>query len=164
MELDNKAEQTAINILHCEIEKLKKAYMAGYDEARKIYCSNLINIDGVKFYDLDLPSGILWSEPIYKSPFEPLSIPYMQTKDLSVPTLEQYAELWDVCFHSLVQRKCVFTNRYGKTYEIPSSGYYWLKNDTPKTDYDYMCFSPKTSNPESCYMGLNRYIILTKKN
>ena len=42
---------------------LKAAYLKGYEQGElKVACS--ISIEGIKYYDLGLPSGTLWSKPL----------------------------------------------------------------------------------------------------
>ena len=44
-------------------ELLKAAYLKGYEQGElKVACS--ISIEGIKYYDLGLPSGTLWSKPL----------------------------------------------------------------------------------------------------
>lgn len=44
-------------------EVLKAAYLKGYEQGElKVACS--ISIEGIKYYDLGLPSGTLWSKPL----------------------------------------------------------------------------------------------------
>lgn len=44
-------------------ELLKAAYLKGYEQGElKVACS--ISTEGIKYYDLGLPSGTLWSKPL----------------------------------------------------------------------------------------------------
>ena len=73
---------------------LSKAYQDGYkqgvsDSTHKIY------IDKVEYFDLGLPSGTMWSFPLYYCEYgwRLRLLPFEQVKDMNLPTQEQWEEL-----------------------------------------------------------------------
>lgn len=80
-------------------EMLKDAFLKGYEQgALQTACS--ISIEGVKYYDLGLPSGTLWSAPIVNKNNEDYYylIPYHEAcKYNGLPTEEQWYELKRFC-------------------------------------------------------------------
>lgn len=87
------------NIEH-EIKKMiLDAYKKGYGDG--CMRGREITLDGVKFYDLGLPSGTLWSAPIRTKPGTNCKTyemaPYRHVCDLSLPSKEDLKELIDNC-------------------------------------------------------------------
>lgn len=75
-DIEHKAESYAISALEPQIDRIKKAYLAGFEEAKMIYGPSKIDIDGVTFYDLNLPSGTLWAR--YKASYRKSSTRTLQ--------------------------------------------------------------------------------------
>ena len=96
MTLEEKANEYALNALESEIDKVKNAYIDGYNVARNELLHESIDIDGVTYHDMSLPSGTLWSEIIKYSKDGSnyiLEKPYNLVKEFSIPTKEDWEEL-----------------------------------------------------------------------
>ena len=78
---------------------ISNAYIEGYSEGLKHVREIMIN--RVKFYDLGLPSGTLWSKPICtEHPYTYVTYKlsnYSDVCDLPIPTLEDLQELFQNC-------------------------------------------------------------------
>lgn len=78
---------------------ISHAYLKGYHDGLKK--SREIYIDGIRYFDLGLPSGTLWSEPVHvKHNFTYVTYDranYMNVCDLNIPTLEDFKELQQYC-------------------------------------------------------------------
>lgn len=88
-------EELAANYAASKMEEinalLQEAYLKGYEQG-ELKVASTINVDGIKYYDLGLPSGTLWSEPLcvqngYRF------LPYLEAEKLNIPTKEQFREL-----------------------------------------------------------------------
>ena len=94
-DLANKYAETKIGELKAMIEG---AYLKGYEQA-VLDLNKSINIDGVEYVDMGLPSGTLWS----KHPVDYIDngechlekFSYSDALRFSIPTLEQAKELID---------------------------------------------------------------------
>lgn len=79
-------------------EMLKDAFLKGYEQgALQTACS--ISIEGVKYYDLGLPSGTLWSEPLTDDKGKNYYI-FSRGDALKyegLATLEQWDEMESIC-------------------------------------------------------------------
>lgn len=78
---------------------LKDAYLKGYDQGRMDF-NRTLKIDGVKYIDLGLPSGTLWSRtPLqYEHYGYHLSLfSYNEASNMQIPTLEQWDEVYKYC-------------------------------------------------------------------
>lgn len=119
-------------------ELLKAAYLKGYEQGElKVACS--ISIEGVKYYDLGLPSGTLWSAPLHYT----WSYEYQKfsQNDASrfdgLPTEAQWEELNEICrIHSCNiigrsgERISIFTGRDSSGEYVPEGyNYFWLKSE-----------------------------------
>lgn len=85
-----------------EIGKMiKEAYLKGYEHGQ-LDSGNPINIDGVQYVDLGLPSGTLWSKTyLYYCDYgyRQNRLSFLEAQNLPIPTKEQWEE---------VQKYCVF--------------------------------------------------------
>lgn len=76
-------------------ELLKAAYLKGYEQGElKVACS--ISIEGVKYYDLGLPSGTLWSAPLGSKDYR-LFLHNDASRFDGLPTEAQWEELKEGC-------------------------------------------------------------------
>lgn len=74
-------------------QAIKEAYLKGY-ELGELHTASTINVDGVKYHDLGLPSGTLWSEPLDRPLFSGYRFfTYIEAVKLNIPTVEQFEEL-----------------------------------------------------------------------
>lgn len=97
-------EHLAMEFYENHIDEIKelilKAYSEGYSQGLKKLSD--IKADGVRFHDLGLPSGTLWSEPIHKSPpgcyyYNYILETYNNVCEFSLPSLEDFQELLQHC-------------------------------------------------------------------
>ena len=91
-----------------EIKNLiKEAYLKGYEQGC-LESTHSINYYGVEYVDLGLPSGTLWSKTSlqYESyGYKQKLFSYEETKNLQIPTVEQWEELCKYCHffgHSII--------------------------------------------------------------
>lgn len=79
-------------------ELLSQAYQAGYKRGVSD-SAHVVNIDGVEYYDINLPSGTLWSYPVQYWDYNLClrCATYDEVKDLPLPTKEQWEELSRHC-------------------------------------------------------------------
>ena len=105
-------------------QTIENAYLDGYKAACEEMKSsisesnqpNSINIDGVRFVDMGLPSGTLWSDgPLKKdsSIFRYEEFIFNDAVKYSIPTVEQWDEL---------SRRCVFRKENGNLVILASNG------------------------------------------
>ena len=84
---------------------VKKVYMDGFNNG--YYHSCELSIKNVKFYDLGLPSGTLWSNPVkVNHPYTYITYDlksYNSIRDLGLPSMEDFQELLDNCFVATAQ-------------------------------------------------------------
>lgn len=80
-------------------ELIKEAYLKGYEQGC-LDSTGIFSVDGVKYVDLGLPSGTLWS----KTPIEYCNYGYKQrllsyheALKLEIPTVEQWEEVCQFC-------------------------------------------------------------------
>ena len=87
------AEQNAEDVK----EMLRRAFLKGYNQVA-LQTAHSISIDGVEYYDMGLPSGTLWSEPLEKEKGRYEMMPYIEaSKYDGLPTIEQWEELKNTC-------------------------------------------------------------------
>lgn len=114
-------------------ELILAAYKEGYTEGYKhgFKNSQQIIIDGVNYIDLGLPSGTLWSMPIRQVPpgckyFDYVKRPYTEVSELSLPTLEDFEELYHHCmpsFQDNISKTVQFTALNGQRIAIDTKNY-----------------------------------------
>lgn len=89
--IEELANRCAINVLSEQIDKVKQAYIAGYNEAKGIVVE-----DNVTYIDLGLQSGTLWATKFIgatEGKPEGCRMVYEDAKSFSLPTEEQFLEL-----------------------------------------------------------------------
>ena len=90
------AEQFAQQKVEELISLMKEAYLEGYNQA--LFNTNKsINIDGVEYVDMGLPSGTLWSKQPLFDRGDYKQVDYSEAQDLPIPTKEQWIELYKHC-------------------------------------------------------------------
>ena len=117
---------------------IEQAYTDGYNDGlRHLELERLEAMkEGVVYVDLRLPSGTLWSSSYVKDEKGLIRrIPFMEASQLSIPTVEDYRELFNECkikFFSLSNKHGVeFTGRNGKSIFIEytnNEGGDWSRN------------------------------------
>lgn len=164
MDIENKAQEYALNVLDECINKVKQAYIDGYN-AGKAECSPTpknITEDGVTYIDLGLPSGTMWS-PLKGTNGRYIAIPYNQVKDLELPTLDDYAELLKYTKHGCNNRgDYEYLSVDGVKYIIPACISFWLKDK----DSDTMVKFVNTKlhpHVRSGFIGESKCYVLVKR-
>lgn len=74
------------------------AYKAGFSAAMLECGAKKIDVDGVTYYDLGLPSGTLWSAPLRDQKRLPVRLCHVEAKHLNLPTPDQCRELSGKCW------------------------------------------------------------------
>lgn len=107
---------------------VSKAYIEGYNQGLKK--AREINIDGIRYYDLGLPSGTLWSAPIrvkHPNNYAYDRDNYCNVSNLELPTVEDFDELRKYCMVSInpanVEQSVVITGPSGERIEIGTKDY-----------------------------------------
>lgn len=166
MDIENKAQEYALNVLEECINKVKQAYIDGYN-AGKAECSPLpknITEDEVEYIDLSLPSGTLWSKPLrdedgrncFYSPFN-------KVKDLDLPTQADYAELIKYTKYGLNNEgDYEYLSVDGVRYIIPSYITFWLKDKDSETMAKHVN-TRMHPHVASAFIGESKCVILVKR-
>lgn len=155
-------------------ELLKAAYLKGYEQSQ-LKVASCISIKGVKYYDLGLPSGTLWSEPLRTDSY------YKEYKQFSyndasrfdgLPTEAQWEELKEICrIHSYDiigrsgERISIWTeNGYRGEYVPEGCNYFWLKPEMDeKGEAKAGRFNADGLSVVSHFAGYKLPVMLTKK-
>lgn len=154
MELEEKAKEYALKALEGEIDKLKNAYIDGYNAAKNELLHEPVDIDGVTYHDMSLPSGTLWSERI------PLMEPYNKVKGLSIPTEEDWAELEKNTKQSYCRGVYRYLSKDGEELKLPNWSY-WSQSDVNDKNEALV---RKNAAFERRFIGESLSIVLIKKN
>lgn len=82
---------------NAELESIiKEAYLKGYEQA--LFDTNkVINIDGIEYVDMGLPSGTLWSKHPLWDKGEYIRVNYLEAQNLPIPTKDQWEEIYNKC-------------------------------------------------------------------
>lgn len=175
------AEGKALSALNAAIEQ---AYIDGYNDGLKHLENEKLEAikEGVEYVDLDLPSGTLWSSSCLNDGENTRKLPYVEASKLSIPTEEQYEELFTNCEMDLEMRGLEtigikFTGRNGKFITIqkkpkkpidPPVYCFWLKDDSESKEKSCAKMSIingyKAHYTEKVFMGNNLPVMLVKRN
>ncbi len=101
---------------------LQEAYLKGYEQGG-LKVASTINVDGVKYYDLGLPSGTLWSSPLCDQNGYRF-LPYLEAEKLNIPTTNQFVELRQFTRPTVRQIDGCFVEVVGLTERLPV----WVQN------------------------------------
>ena len=179
------AEGKALSALNAAIEQ---AYRDGYNDGLKhLELERLEAIkEGVEYVDLNLKSGTLWSSRYVKDEIGNIRrIPFMEASQLSIPTEEDYRELFKECKISFVSQNnyhgVVFTGINGESIFIEYTnndggdwkcgGYeifrFWLNEKGEKDNEKKAAAIRKTDKGSSLelydkFMGLRLPVMLVK--
>lgn len=108
---------------------ITKVYSDGFESGFKR--SLEINLNGIKFYDLGLPSGTLWSSPVtVNHDFSYVTYDlqcYDTVRDLDIPSLADFQELLDNCsvlaYSQIVSKDVVIIGPNGNRINIGTKDY-----------------------------------------
>lgn len=116
-------------------EVVARAYMDGFRDGYKTREEEIpVNLrdNKTEYVDLGLPSGTLWSTDYEKEGGEIIYLPYVLADNLSIPTEEQWNELFNICkwttggdnpfSNTITYFCCIGPN--GKSIRFTLSGYY----------------------------------------
>lgn len=163
MSIEEKAHEYALKAMEEQIAKVKQAYIDGYNDAKAEFSHEpVIDENGIKWYDLDLPSGNLWSEPLRNTDGTIQSIVYNHAKLLNIPTEEDVIELKSCTQkYALHGGITLFESENGKKYEILNSCTYWLKEE--KDRMYARVFGGINFNFSDSFKGETKQIVLIKR-
>jgi hypothetical protein len=160
MTLEEKANEYALNALESEIDKVKNAYIDGYNAARNELLHEPVDIDGVTYHDMSLPSGTWWSEVIGNEVSIPIKLPYNQVKDLNLPTEEDWKELFDNTKYDTQQHQKTYLSIDGKRIGFHINDRIWCKSDVNDKNEALVYINNAFSNH---FIGESAAIVLVKK-
>ena len=162
MTLEEKANEYALNALESEIDKVKNAYIDGYNVARNELLHESIDIDGVTYHDMSLPSGTLWSEIIKYSKDGSnyfLEKPYNLVKEFSIPTKEDWEELEQNTRQTDFRDCFQYLSKDGVKLNL-AHFYYWCKSDV-NDENEALVY--KNGTFKNKFTGESAAIVLVKK-
>ena len=160
MSLEEKAKEYALKALESEIEKVQKAYIDGYNAAKAD--EPFIDENGIKWYDMDLPSGNLWSEPLKDKEGNFVELVYNEAAKYDIPTKEDKIELNKMTIKTNCDGGYQYKSINAKTYHIPHGRYFWQKSDSYNDKKDALAFSSKLDNV-IYFKGVKKCVILIKR-
>ena len=117
------------------------AYIKGYNaacEEMNNQKNKLIEINGVEFIDLGLPSGTLWSTRLLN--YGHTLLTYEESQQYSIPTPDQWEELKDACVFQSVSDGIDILSKNGDVIHLRATEAYedgeryvsfWLLNSNP---------------------------------
>lgn len=85
-------------------QAIKEAYLKGYEQG-ELQTTSTINMDGVEYVDLGLPSGTLWSKHPIGDSLSYRLLPYREASNLNIPTKDQFEELIKKCEFAYTQER-----------------------------------------------------------
>lgn len=176
------AEGKALSALNAAIEQ---AYIDGYNDGLKHLENEKLEAmkEGVEYVDLGLPSGTLWSSVCVKTGSGEIQrLSYLEATKLSIPTKEQYNELFCNCFHNYYYNQSsnpkgyVFTGINGNTIKVDfvvinqistfEGLYFWLKDDEDSNERFSAHYKIETNKAtpifKKVFMGLKLPVMLVK--
>jgi hypothetical protein len=129
---------------------ITKAYIDGYNHGLKK--AREIDIDGLKYYDLGLPSGTLWSNPIcVKHQYTYVTydrVSYLDVSDLQLPSVKDVDELIQNCMVTMdslnIANDVVITGPNGVAISIGTKDY----RNNPSNPNSILCRRQGQEVPE----------------
>lgn len=101
MDIKEKAQEYAQNKMQQVLnDAVAEAYMEGYKQGYEDCQAEIpqeVTTGDVEYVDLGLPSGTLWAKDYVKEDGEILYLPYKEAVKMSLPTKEQFDELYNIC-------------------------------------------------------------------
>ena len=168
MSLEEKAKEYALKALESEIEKVQKAYIDGYNAAKAEYNHEpIIDENGIKWYDMDLPSGNLWSEPLKDEEENWLELTFNEAAKYDLPTEEDRTEFYKMTKSTNCNGGYQYKSINAKTYQLPNDGnkhrYFWLKSDPSYNEIKALAFSSDMTTVMKLFKGDRHCVVLIKR-
>lgn len=152
-------------------EAIKEAYLKGYEQGEQQTASS-IEVDGVEYVDLGLPSGTLWSRTqLAAANGGSEKLPYTEAIKLNIPNVEQLEELLanteriinrirGISGEELVY-KC---DKYEDLGEYMNRGKnrYWLKDEVDTLNANVFSIGPDYRKVEKRFKGYKYPVFLVK--
>lgn len=162
MDLNEKAKEYAEKVLKMQINRISQAYIDGYNDALQEVLHLPVEEDGIKYYDMSLPSGTMWSAYI-KDEKGFIETTYNRVKDLSIPTLEDVAELkkYTKGQKSPFDEDITYLSEDGEMLHFTEYKSFWIKKEDAESQDAYAA-----DNDLSCYpifKGFSKRLILVKR-
>lgn len=175
------AEGKALSAIEAAIEQ---AYFDGYNDGLNHHENEKLEAikEGVEYVDLDLPSGTLWSSTCINDGNNYRLLPYIEAAKLSIPTKEQFEELYSNCkrrnlYEEVSVVGCILIAKTGKVITIPyvkvndiSPSFrklcFWLRDDSDSEEKDSAaednCNRVQPFFTKKYYMGYKLPLMLVK--
>lgn len=175
------AEGRALSAIEAAIEQ---AYFDGYNDGLNHHENEKLEAikEGVEYVDLDLPSGTLWSSTCIKDGNKHRLLPYIEAAKLSIPTKEQFEELYSKCkWRDVYEGEnvvgCSLIAKTGKEITIPyvklnetfpfnQKLYFWLRDYSESEEKDSAaidsCNRVQPFITKKYFMGYKLPIMLVK--
>ena len=142
---------------------IEQAYEAGYNDGMRHRENQLLESmeEDVEFKDLALPSGILWSSTyiIDKNFKTEKRLPYSEASKLSLPTKEQFEELFSNCaidvFLEAKRRGIRFTGINGQQIELSYVDINKLNELLERNEYIAFWLKDDEEKPEKAIAHVN---------
>ncbi len=161
MTLEEKAKEYALKALESEIDKVQKAYIEGYNAAKAEYNHEpIIDENGIKWHDMELPSGNLWSEPLTDKQNNLLEFTYNEAKEYDLPTPEDLAELKANTKNGKKYDHYSYLSINGNRLMYYCGSIYWCKKE-PIKNYGYVICNGNEIGEG--FIGERHYVILVKR-
>lgn len=178
MDISEKAKEYAKDkALEAITSAIEKAYADGYNEGLQQQDNQKLEDaqTGVTYVDLGLTSGTLWASDYIEK-----RLTYLEASKLSIPTFEQYEELYNECLVESCPKGIKFTGRNGHYIVIDyinvqqvakskqATFYFWLE-DGEEGNERYCACSPYEgsllTNPwkYKLFMGIKLSVLLVHK-
>lgn len=162
MTKEEKAKEYALNACKEEISKLEQAYLDGYNDALQEQNRLHVEEDGVKYYDMSLPSGTMWSEYL-RDCKGLIELPYNQVKDLDIPTYEEFLELKEYTrdFFDKNVNCSTHVSVDGIELNLLKNKFFWVKTDDSNSQEAKIVSS--AFQETKSFKGASRCVILVKR-
>lgn len=176
MEKEEFAQHFAENAAAKVEELLKEAYIKGYEQGL-VDAGTPLNIDGVTYVDMGLPSGTMWSKYSLEYcdyGYKQRKLSYLEAIKLPIPTVEQWQEL---CQYCRFEKQLIIGLSGGRIgYDYAPAGYrihslgegckenrnmFWLKSDVDSDNHASAMIYDFETDDEECHIfkGTSKHFI-----
>lgn len=180
MSKEELAETFVMDKADCIKALIKEAFYKGYEQG-VLQTSLCVNMDGIEFVDLGLPSGTLWSScPLWHCNYgyKLTLFSHVEAEKLSIPDVQQWQELLNYC---LFKDDMIISpngmrigyswapNGHYKMYNLgeecqEANNMFWLKGD-PDSDFlaPTMVFDNNVNGTNKHFSGYKLPVFLVKE-